>query len=364
VSPDAPIDAPDYLADYRAYDRACGVVSAWEIFFTKGTGLRDTVAYFERFPSPPGPDGIIVTPDFSVLFTDGTLLVGEIASLGLNDGSLRSLLRQIGRYDALGQGPSARRPDGGHELTPVTTVDVVVLTPVRTMNAMCDRIDAAIAAASWDYEPQQRPCVLGYSIDEDSYAFHFSDRTNNVRPRAHGRDPSIASWLEENSDTLSCPAEQFARHAASWRVMNDRPPAPYTAILLWQDLLAALRTSDEGKTEELFVTAADLAEEMRRSYGWGDADAVRLGLEFLQQAKLARRRRDDWRVFHKPIARTSQLEVRDELIRRAQRQPGSRAPTPEEQAAARARRDEDAIEAEHNRARQGELDLRAEPFED
>jgi hypothetical protein len=361
VSSSAPVDAPDYLAEYRAYDRVCGVVSAWEIFFTKGTGLRDTVEHFERFPSLEASDGSSATPDFTVLFNDSTLLVGEIANLARDDGSLKSLLKQIGRYDSLEYGPTVGRAGGGHPGVTVTTVDVIVLTPVRTMNAMCDRINAAIAETRWGYTPRRRPCVIGYSFDENSYAFHFSERAGNIKPRGHNREPCIATWLSENSDTLSCPADQFARHAASWRVMNDRPPAPYIAVLLWQDLLAALRTSDEGKTEELFVTASGLADSMRRAYGWGDTDAVRQGLEFLQQARLARRRSSDWRVFHKPIARTSETEVRDELIRRAQRQPGGRAATPEEQAAARKRHTDDAAEATRNAAAQIEFDLPTGP---
>ena len=47
---------------------------------------------------------------------------------------------------------------------------------------------------------------MGWRFDHagSRYIFKYDDRSNNPRPRTHGRDPSLTSWLEGAHDTLKC----------------------------------------------------------------------------------------------------------------------------------------------------------------
>lgn len=226
--------------------------------------MRTSSAYFA------GADDQGATPDFTVLFRDGSLLVGEISNLARQRESLESLLHQLGRYHRLEQGPSAPLAGGGHDLAPVSEVDVMVLIPNAEANFARDRINAAIQDAEHDYDPEHRPAVLGYAYEDVSgrFVFTYDDRAGNPRPRAHGREPSLASWLEGQSDTLICASRQFAPVTVARRFMNDRPPPSYVATVLWLEILPAL--ADEPQSD-LVVTPAEVAEWMRRTYGWGRA---------------------------------------------------------------------------------------------
>jgi hypothetical protein len=352
-----PTDGPERLIrEYREYDLRCDVVSCFEVYFTQARGLSETVAHFERFPRFTGVDGNPVTPDFTTRFTDATMLIGEVSNLARAEESLQSLLHQLARYDGSAEGPSAPRAGGGHELAAVTAVDLLVLVPTAEANAARDRIDAAIDEGRYGYAPVARPCVLGYSRDEanNRFVFTYDDRANNPRPRSHGRDPSLETWLLGNSDTLTCPSSLFSPITAVKRFMNDRPPAFYTATLLWLDALPALAHPELPPTD-VAVTPRQLADWLRANYGWGDTNATRRALEFLHRAGLARQRQEDWLVALKTIA-NSKEEVRRELADRYLSRP--RGPvTAADREAHQERRERERDEAEQNRASQEPLGL-------
>lgn len=349
-------DREQLLREYREYDAKVDIVSAFEVFFRESTSLPETVAHFERFPRYRAPDGEIATPDFTVLFNDGTLLVGEISKLARAEGSLEALLHQIGRYDTLIKAPRGPRAGGGHELVEVEAVDVLVLVPDGESNAAIDRIDEAIAECRYGYAPRQRPTVMGWSFDAagSRYIFKYDDRSNNPRPRTHGRNPSLTSWLQGAHDTLVCSAERLAPLKVRHRFMNDRPPGLYMATILWLDALPAAAIPNVPPVD-LEVKAADLAAYLRDSYGWGDANAVNIGLEFLQRGGLARPTSEGWAIELKEIA-SSRGEVHAELLRRHLAKPtGPVTAADREQAAERAARDKE--ERERNQQGQGELEL-------
>jgi len=283
-------DREDLIREHAAYDARCDAVSCFEVFFGRSASMTPTVGHFERFPCFAGADGQDATPDFTVFFRDGSLLVGEQ------------------------HGPSAPRTGGGHDLAPVSEVDVMVLIPNAEANFARDRINAAIQDAEHDYDPENRPTVLGYAYEDVSgrFVFTYDDRAGNQRPRAHGREPSLASWLEGQSDTLFCASRHFAPVTVARRFMNDRPPPSYAATVLWLEILPAL--ADEPQSD-LEVTPAEVAEWMRRTYGWGKASIAQEGLEFLARANLARQRERDWVVALKEIA-SGREEVRRELVDR------------------------------------------------
>lgn len=350
-------DRDQLLREYRDYDAKVDTVSAFEVFFRESTSLPKTVVHFERFPRYRAPDGEFVTPDFTVLFTDGTLLVGEISRLAREEGSLEKLLHQIGRYDTLTQAPSGPRGGGGHELVDVKAVDVLVLVPDGESNAAIDRINEAIDEGRYGYAPSQRPTVMGWSFDAagSRYIFKYDDRSNNPRPRTHGRQPSLTSWLEGAHDTLVCSAERLAPLKVRHRFMNDRPPGLYMATILWLDALPAA-ASPEVPPVDLNVKAADLAEYLRTSYGWGDVNAVDIGMDFLQRGGLVRQSSDGWAIELKEVA-SSSGEVHAELLRRHLAKPkGPVTAADRKEAAERATRDQE----ERVRNERGQSELRLE----
>ena len=81
----SPIDPDKLIADYKLYDRSVDVVSAYHWLFTETEGLPSTVAHFERYPKIEHSDGNVATPDFTVLFDDGTGIAAEIANLARHD---------------------------------------------------------------------------------------------------------------------------------------------------------------------------------------------------------------------------------------------------------------------------------------
>lgn len=243
-----PSDREQLLREYTEYDAKVDIVSCFEVFFCESTTLPATVAHFERFPRHTAPDGREVTPDFTVLFTDDTVLVGEISKLARDERSLERLLHQIGRYDALTQAPSGPRAGGGHTLTDVEAVDVLLLVPDGEANAAIDRIDQAIEERRYGYAPRQRPTVTAWSFDQagSRYILKYDDRSNNPRPRTHRRQPSLTSWLQGAHDTLHCAAGRFGPVKVRHRFMNDRPPGLYMATILWLDALPAAARPGRG----------------------------------------------------------------------------------------------------------------------
>lgn len=351
-----PTDREQLLREYKEYDAKVDIVSSFEVFFRESTSLPATVAHFERFPRYTAPDGDQVTPDFTVLFNDGTLLVGEISKLARDEHSLEDLLHQIGRYDSLTQAPSGPLPGGGHTLVDAQAVDVLVLVSDGESNAAIDRIDQAIEERRYGYKPRQRPTVMGWSFDVagSRYIFKYDDRSNNPRPRTHGRDPSLTSWLQGAHDTLSCPATRFAPIKVRHRFMNDRPPGLYMATLLWLDALPAA-ARPQVPPVDIEVKASDLGTYLRESYGWGDVHAVNSGLGFLQRGGLARPTADGWAVELKEVA-TSREKVHAELLRRHLARPtGPVTAADRQEAAERAARNQE--ERERNEQGQGELEV-------
>lgn len=115
--------------------KAVDVVSSFEFLFTVPEDMATTVAHFERFPKIPSAAGADPdTPDFTVLFNDGTALVGEIARLSLQSKSVDSACAQLARYDQF-----THVPDAAGRLTEVHDVSVMRSASVTPDAAFADR---------------------------------------------------------------------------------------------------------------------------------------------------------------------------------------------------------------------------------
>lgn len=315
------ISPEEHRREYAHYDRRVDIVSVAEVWFTKSEGLAGTVRHFERYPEFMHEDGEPVTPDFTVLFTDDTALVGELSDLALNQESLDKLCAQIGRYAALTEVPSGPRDAHRHQpLQPVTAVDVVVLMKHDVANGGIDRIRRAMEDDGHPYDPPHPPTVLAWSYDPDTgdYTFSFADREGNVRPRSHGRDPSIGAWLADprNNDTLKGKPRHFVPVKAEGQFMNDGPPQLYTATVLWAKTLPAL-LAEVGETApaEFDTDAATLAGRLRDDYGFGRAVDVKKALELLRFVGLAKQTDDGWRILYRDLSRSDE-NLPDALLSR------------------------------------------------
>jgi hypothetical protein len=342
----AETDADRLHAEYRRYDACVDIVSAAQVWFTSAADIRTTVEHFERFPSVEHPDGATATPDFTVLFEDGTAYVGELSNLARDQASLDSLCRQLGRYDALTQIQGA---DGAS--VAASAVDVILFVPQGEANAAVARIAAAMEDPAHPYSPTRFPTVFGWSFERERtrYVFSLARGEVNPRPRGHGRPHSLEKWMSEgsNPDTLTGMPRHFERFKVASRFMNDSPPALYMATLLWSDTFPRM----SGGEGDIDTSAAAIAGRLRDDYGHGRASDVEPALELLRVAGLARSKGDSgWVVAHQPITRHDE-DLAETLLSRFKSRPRGAVTFAEKERRNRARR-----ESRANKARQTDLE--------
>jgi len=302
-------------ARYAQYDKRVDLVSIFEVWFKRSAGLAKTVQHFERFPQINHPDGRPATPDFTVLFTDGTTLIGEISSVPPE--AVDDAIDQILRYDGITEVPAARRSAGGQQLThAVTEVDLMLITPLNGSNATCDRVEARIDSEGISF--QHPPTVLAWSFDSPTGAYTFvrPTRAGNGLPREHGRKPSIGSWLAEGSDELRGLPIHFAPLKAASRFMNDEPPELYTATVLWSsvfpDILVARGLPASAEFE---VTVDEIGLWLLNHYGFsGATGTVRRTLGLLRVGGLAEEGPDGrWKILYTDLGRLSR-EIEEAIL--------------------------------------------------
>jgi hypothetical protein len=205
------------LHGFGIYDRAVDVVSAFQMAFTTSdTQVPQTVLHFERFPRIPGGEDSPLTPDFTVVFKDGTGLAGEISRLALHESSVESLCRQIAKYDALRQLPD------GTGLADVAYTDVLLLVPQSVGVAAVKRIIIErVADSNHPYKPSVPPCVVQFAFDEDRYIFQRLLEPRNGILRDGDRADGLGRWFEENGDFKARPS-RFSDIKAARAFINDQ----------------------------------------------------------------------------------------------------------------------------------------------
>lgn len=281
----------ELMRAYETYDQAVDVVSAFQFLFTTSPDMASTVAHFERFPKIRTASGVC-TPDFTVLFTDGTALVGEIARLSLNDRSVESACEQILRYDQLTQVPGP----AGH-LVDVTDVTVLQFVPMDVGPDAVDRIiHARLLDPDHPYKPSKPPCIVQFGRDPDRYMFQRIADPENGQIDGHGREPNIGDWIRK----INVPAAGFAAIKATSKFMNDPIPPLYLSVILYTQVWP----SEHGRADQFEVVPAETAKTLREHYGAGTADDVRGAMTLLVSAGLAVANRDGtWSVAKPPRSR-------------------------------------------------------------
>ena len=290
----SPIDPDKLIADYKLYDRSVDVVSAYHWLFTETEGLPSTVAHFERYPKIEHSDGNVATPDFTVLFDDGTGIAAEIANLARHDNSVEKLCKQLDRYAALDCLPDAT---GG--FTPVDVLDVIFLSPMETADAAVQRVlrDRADNPEHW-FKPKRRPVIIEFAAIPDRYVFRlWPEKSVNGTLHIGHRNPNYATFEE----SLKIRPVHFGPNKIRYGFMNDPVPPLYMATRLWMNVFPS--EFGAGKTE-FTATTAKIAGLLRAQYQHGTADDVRAAMEILVAAGLAAQTtRNTWRVSRRSLRR-------------------------------------------------------------
>lgn len=183
----------------------------------------------------------------------------------------------------------------------MSAVDVILFVPHSDANSAVARLAAAIEDEEHSYSPSRFPSVFAWSFEatRTRYVFTLAGGQQNHRPRGHGRDPSLESWMssEMSFDTLTGLPRHFQAIKVASRFMNDPTPPLYMAMLLWGTVLPSL----SGGEGDVATSAAELAERLHHDYGRGK---VAQALELLRIAGLAAREGEDgWVIAHQPINR-------------------------------------------------------------
>lgn len=298
------------LDEFATYDQHVDVVSAFEWLFTD-PGVKDlpgTVAHFERFPRIPRDCGSPLTPDFTVLFTDGTAIVGEIAKIALHENSIDKLCQQIAGYDALDRIPNAT---GG--FTRIQNPDVLQL--VRNQNGLTT-VKRVIVERYLDpahpYKPSRPPCVAQYSRTDTVYAFQrLQNPENGTLTAPPARKPNVVDYL--NND-WAVAARHFVGVKSRRAFINDPVEPLYLATHLWT---RTWPTEHGSARNDIVVAPATTATVLHQQYGHVRAGDVKLALELLQAAGLAYANKDEtWTVSRKMLGRPGDRDVHKIIARR------------------------------------------------
>lgn len=295
------------MREYETYDHAVDVVSAFEFLFTVPPDMAATVAHFERFPRIPRTDGGDPdTPDFTVLFTDGTALIGEISRLSLQPKSADSACDQLLRYSQLTQVPDA----SGH-FTAVTDVEVIQLVPP---DVGPDAVDKIITDRMLDpdhpYKPSKAACIVQFIRDPDRYMFQrLNDPANGVID-GYGRVPHLGARIRK----INVPASSFVGIKGDKKFMNDPIKPLYLAVVLY---IHVWPTELKGRVGEVTVTPAETAKTLRGWYGAGSANDVRHTLDLLISAGLAVDNKDGTFTVAKPPRSRSEHDLARVIAQRS-----------------------------------------------
>jgi hypothetical protein len=276
------------LQGFRTYDEHVDVVCALEYVFTHVTDVAATVDNFERFPRIQ-VEGKVLTPDFTVRFKDGTGIVGEIARISLEEGSVDKLAKQI-----LGYSKTLALPSAGGLSKPVSHVDVLQIVPLQVAPDAVGRLWKRYSDPEHFYAPAEFPCIAQYARlkDPDLYVIQRHGGDNNGRLcNESNRTPDVGKdWLPN----LNLQVHRFARIKAEKPFINDPVNALYLAVILRQKVWP----SRYGAEPFVKVTVSETAGWVREQYGVGRNAEVKAALELLRRAGVATLARDQktWTV--------------------------------------------------------------------
>lgn len=273
-------DATQLLDEFKVYDQAVDVVSCYHWLFTAVAEMAETVVHFDRYPRVPVDADKTVTPDFTVVFTDGTGLAGEIARIALRDESVDSVCSQLQGYSELAQMPGPADRKGVQKQEPVDPVDTMLLTPTLAVKDAVRRIlDERMDNPDHAFKPQRTPVIVQFSQNEDAYVFMLWPTEKNGT--IHKGERAV---VYGDKDPFVCRPYQFGDNKVQYGFMADPVTPLYMATRLWTQVLP---TAFFGR--EVTVPLDALVTAVRDQYeGYGKTADIRRGMQVLVAAGLAK----------------------------------------------------------------------------
>ncbi|MGW4129902.1 hypothetical protein [Amycolatopsis japonica] len=293
----------EMLRSYDLYDRAVDIVCAFEALFTRQPIISSTVSHFDRFPSIKHVDNQQATPDFSVIFNDGTGLVGEISNIARHQNSVDKLCKQLFRYDSLRKLPG---PLKGSPAT-VSQVDVLCLVPADLINEAGDRIlgDSCLDSNHW-YKPSKPPTIVQFSRDADKYSF------------VRGRDARNGSLTHEQLQGFL--NKKFNARGVFWSevkvlrpFINDPTPPLYLATVIWMKILPAI-LNGESRTE---TSVDEIDTALRDQFKYTRRSEVRKAIDLLKRGRFIQANKSEDKILVKRGQRGRQEDAARVLAERA-----------------------------------------------
>lgn len=297
----------ELLKEYDTYDQHVDVVSIMQWVMTQSRELPATVRHFERFPTIQH-QGKTLTPDFTVLFDDGTAIVGEIASVARHENSINKLVSQLGNYHDLASVPSSATTRAT-----VTALDVLLFVPMNRGQRAFQRIHAAMADPDHEYAPARPPVVAQFARTDSEYTLQRLIHPDNGTLTPGNREHHIGTFLDND---MTVKADYFAQVKVDHRFINDTPSSLYVATHL---VMQTLPSEYFGQGDQIEVVPADLATLLRQQFGGGvKAADIKLALGLLQSAGYARDNNNGtWTVTLRPVTSRTESDVHRIIIQRA-----------------------------------------------
>jgi hypothetical protein len=300
------------LGRFNLYDRHVDVVSAFEWLYTSPDveDLPETVLHFERFPRVRTSPARVVTPDFTILFKDGSGLVGEIAEIALHENSIDKLCKQLLSYDSL-----SVLPDQTGAQCKVSHVDVALFVSLRVGPAAVERI---IVGRLLDddnaYAPSVPPMIVQYARDDRTYSFQRIPHEANGIMREGEREPKVQPRLDQS---LNIQATRFTAIKAARSFINDSVDPLYLATHLWTKTWPSLHGRSDNRIIEIDVNHT--AKVLRAQHGLVRTNDVKRSLELLARAALAHFdvNTKKWYVAWGRIARPGEPDIHKVIAGRA-----------------------------------------------
>ncbi len=276
--------------------------------FTEVKELPETVEHFERFPKIPINTETTLTPDFTVLFKDGSAIVGEISKVALHEGSLEKLCKQLFRYDKLTEVPSG---NGGFKS--IKSVDVLQLVHMKIGSHVVRRlIKERLENEAHFYKPTRRPVIVQFARESQTYHLQRINGGRNGRLLKGRRKPNIGDYLD---NVLNVQASMFIPIKSRRALINDQADRLYLATHLYSKTWPSMYG---GSGSDMTVNPSDTASVLREHHGGGRAADVRAALELLSDAGIASQLKSGlWRVSRKQLGRSGDRDIHEIIARRA-----------------------------------------------
>lgn len=296
--------------DYSRYDEYVDIVSIFEWLHSgEVRELQTGDPVFERYPrliafAANGTE-LKVTPDFLLTYSDGSAIVGEIASISVHDNSVEKLARQLHNYDRIQSIGKLGQP-----LIQPKSIDVVWLVPASLTNDACKRLlTDRLLDDSHSYKPSRRPCIMQYSRDREKYSIARVPHQENGHLDSSAHHMTLDKFTKGN---LSVPPDRFVRIKTSRGFMNDQPDSLYLATYLMLRIWPIMFGPGTG---EATASVAAIVKMLQNTYGTGKTSDVVPALKILNEAGLARLGKNgDWIVSRKLLGVRGNRETHEQIL--------------------------------------------------